>query len=212
MPIDRSVSSMIAFIGRLAPAMNARIPANTAAREFSGELMTTDRAYTDEDVKAFIARASELADRSRDALTGDDLKRIGSDLGFSDAIVQGALAALERDRALRAARRTRAVRSIAAFVAIDVVTFGGLFAHSSVLEGDAHVARAAIVTAVDRQLEVEKRFTTDTREGQAEIAGALNRITIARRAYDEAALAYNDSIGRTLFMRETLPPSSEIAQ
>lgn len=178
----------------------------------------SQREYGDADVKQFIEKASSIAHRSADALGADDMKRIGTDLGFSDAVVAAALQALERDRARStadaeraAALKKRNLKLVAAFVAFDVVALGGgLYGHGASLKSEAEVHRAAIVSALDRQREVEKRFSTGTREGDAEIAGALNRVTVARKRYDEAAVAYNGSIARALFMREPLPPSSEV--
>lgn len=46
---------------------------------------------------------------------------------------------------------------------------------------------------------------------RAVVVTALNRVSIARRRYDEAALAYNkESIARGLIMRERLQASSEV--
>jgi hypothetical protein len=177
----------------------------------------SQREYGDDDVKKFIEKASSIAHRSADALSADDLKKIGTDLGFSDAVVSGALQALERDRVRsardeerRAALKKRNTKLVMAFVAFDVVALAGLYGHGASLKSDAEVHRAAIVTALDRQREVEKRFAPGTRESDAEIAGSLNRVSIARKRYDEAAIAYNESIARALFMRERLPPSSEV--
>ncbi|PKN57412.1 MAG: hypothetical protein CVU56_11155 [Deltaproteobacteria bacterium HGW-Deltaproteobacteria-14] len=152
-----------------------------------------------EDVDDVIGVASELQAVDAERLSVEELTEVARDLDIPQQYVGPAVAELRRRRAaaLAAAAARSRRRLLWTWGALGMVALLGVF---SVVDcgavSDAHHAvlqqRAQVVNVMDRQRAT--RATFDVASGEqaaAELAGAENRVRIARRDYDAAATAYN---------------------
>lgn len=180
-----------------------------------------------EDVDDIIGVAAEMSDLDAERLSVEDLSAIAKDLDIPEHYVVPAVAELARrrqamliDEARRKKRTLIMVWSAVTVVALLLVwaltgnaKLGGLVAH-------AEAQRAQVVNVVERQAATQATWGTapESPERRAELAGAENRVRIARRQYDEAAAAYNaaamsfpGSLWAGLFGHpDRMPLSSEI--
>lgn len=155
-----------------------------------------------EDVDDIIGVAAELQAVDAERLSVEELGEVARDLDIPEQYVGPAVDELRRRRAaalVTAAARGRR-RLLWIWGALGVVALLGIF---SIVDcgavSDAHHAvlqqRAQVVNVVDRQRTT--RATFDAASGEqaaAELAGAENRVRIARRDYDAAATAYNQRV------------------
>jgi len=156
------------------------------------------------EVGAIIARAAELKQASEDQLTPEQVREVAAELGIEGAFVDAAVNDLRRrqeqkhkdDEARLVAAKARRKKMLTGVVVFDLV----LVAVGGVAYGAANdavatlsAAEATVNGAVVRQKETEALFLAKKgeREADAELAGAQNRIAIAKKAYDAAAVAYN---------------------
>lgn len=189
---------------------------------------------SDDEVDDIIGIASDIAeeDRQRQAqLDVGDVVQIGEELGLDGHHVEQAVDELrdrqQRDAEDNARRRKQikkylTVTAVAVGVVFALLLLMGLMGRSSLRELSAEVdkKRAQLQNVVERQQKVDARYANmpSTPEHDAEIDGALNRVSIERRRYDEAATRYNTeagsltgSLAATFFgMPETVPPSAEV--
>jgi hypothetical protein len=162
-----------------------------------------DDHIDDEDVDDVIEIASEIAEREnkeKARMSVDDVVDIGEQLGLEADDVEEAVGTL-RDReardAARAARRKKWIRyagGAAAALAVSLM-FMGLIGRGRLnsARDDVDKARAQVRNVIERQANVEARLADQpaSRDKDAELAGAENRIAIEKRRYDEAASKYN---------------------
>lgn len=180
-----------------------------------------------EDVDDIIGVAAEMSDLDAERLSVEDLSAIAKDLDIPERYVLPAVAELARrrqamlmDEARRKKRTLIIVWSAVTAVALLMVwaltgnaKLGGLVAY-------AEAQRAQVVNVIERQAATHSTWgpAPESPERRAELAGAENRVRIARRQYDEAAAAYNaaatsfpGSLWAGLFGHpDRMPLSSEI--
>jgi len=152
------------------------------------------------DVDDIIGVASELQAVDAERLSVEELAEVARDLEIPEAYVGPAVIELRRRRsaALVAAaeRRRRRGRWVWGVLAVLVLLAGGAAVDCDAV-GDAHHAvlreRAQVVNVVERQRATATTFgaAAGSEQAAAELAGAENRVRIARRDYDVAATAYN---------------------
>ena len=154
------------------------------------------------DVDDIIGVAAELQAVDAERLSVEELGEVARDLDIPEEYVGPAVAELRRRRAAAlvaaAARRRRRLAWIAGALAVTALL--GIFslvdcgavsdAHHTVLR-----QRAQVVNVMDRQRATRATFAAASGEpAAAELAGAENRVRIARRDYDAAATAYNQRV------------------
>ena len=138
------------------------------------------------------ARAQELSLR--------DLQEVARDLGIDPEHVDNAVAELDRRRreeAQQQAQRKKQLQVAAAIVAgaalLLLVGMGIDRARLSSAHADAMQQRSQVANVVERHRITAEYFADgdDSLERSAELQGALNRVSIETRRYDEAASQYN---------------------
>lgn len=180
-----------------------------------------------EDVDDIIGVAAEMSDLDAERLSVEDLSAIAKDLDIPERYIVPAVAELSRRRQAmlmeEARRRKRTL--ILVWSAVTVVALLLVWAFTGnaklgALVAHAEAQRAQVVNVVERQAATQSTWgpAPESPERRAELAGAENRVRIARRQYDEAAAAYNaavfsfpSSLWAGLFGHpDRLPLSSEI--
>lgn len=160
------------------------------------------------DLDDVIELATRRAEARQDELSRAELERIAAELDISPAEVEAAVSELKRRRAaekaaagarlagdtLRRKRLTRiglAVGGVVLLLALwTPFSLGGKLS-------EVERRRSQVHNVVERQAAVQARLgdRAPTREIDAELAGAENRVRIEQRHYDEAAAAYNRAAG-----------------
>lgn len=155
---------------------------------------------TTPDVGSVIARAAELKQQSEDTLTPQQLRDVAAELGIEPGFVDDAVKDLKRrqeaNKQALAERKARNKKLIGAFIAFDIaiVVVLALSVQTARAEySNVSAAQAAVTTSLQRQTETQRLFggRTGEREADAELAGALNRVAIAKQRYDAAATSWN---------------------
>ncbi len=157
-----------------------------------------------EDVDDVVGIASELEREAEGRLDVGEMEAIAEELRIDPKYVEPAIARLERERAearaaserARVRRRALGARALVAFGAlVALFAFGAAWTRASLGAAFAEVerTRAQVESVRARQAETEALFgdREPSRGRDAELVGALNRVGIERRRYDEAAAAYN---------------------
>jgi hypothetical protein len=167
-----------------------------------------DRARTKSisagDVDDVVGLATALEEEASQRVDVEDMKAIAAELRIDPKYVEPAIARLAQERAqaletearTRAARRRLAKRVVAAVAALAVlVAVGAGWTRASLGAAWAEVerARAQVESVRARRSGVEAlyRDREASRDRDAELLGAMNRIGVERRRYDAAAAAYN---------------------
>lgn len=143
-----------------------------------------------------------------------DIIASGAEVGISPDAIREGIAQAKVERGAKASNRMAAeerwkdrarvfVMVLVAGVAIAAFLHGSLSARFD----DVEAARARVHEAVQRQAEV-RAVTQDP----AELLGAENRVSIARRRYDTAASSYNSWLAPRLGLLAHVPYSNEIRQ
>jgi len=152
------------------------------------------------DVGSVIARAAELKQVSDDAVTPELLRKVAAELGIEPQFVDAAVADLEQRRttqeAARVARRKLRMRVAAAFgtvVALLLATSAAAYSSATSAWAELERHRSGVAQAMARQHEVTALYGSRAGEpdADAELTGALNRVHIAQRRYDDAASLWN---------------------
>lgn len=189
------------------------------------------RTISQDQVDDVIGVAAELAERDARQVALDDVKKVGRELGLSPEHVEEAVGELRRREATETVRRTAEARKRrlaltvgGAAVGLVVLTVGlaALGARSDLQSAYEAVERqeAQVNTVRARQAEVQALFAgrTPTQGADDELVGALNRVAVERKRYDEAAAAYNARVGgfpaslwaRLFGFPGEVPPSSQV--
>lgn len=177
------------------------------------------------DAEQVLGTAIDATLRREDHLTVDELKAVGAEVGVPGVAIDEALGALSAQRAaerqadeIRRARRRGALVTavkvalalvaactvalavaLVAAVCVSVSTTRALEADMArVAEQGAHVREARA-----RQVRVQALapFLAPGSARDAELLGAQNRVSVARRRYDAAVAAYNRDSRRWLPFR-----------
>lgn len=182
----------------------------------------SDKTLTEEDAMAVVYEAVKRDTLRGPRLTAKEIEDRAAELGISQEIVREILA--ERDRqaeaeleraSARAARREalkaritnalRAVLFMGALVALAwAVLVGITWGRLAERFGFAETAEERVYAALGRQQTViaQARGFSDPPNRDAEIAGAANRVVVAREVYDRQAAEYNSLaasiLGRTV--------------
>jgi len=155
-----------------------------------------------EDVDDIIGVAAELQAVDSERLSVEELHEVARDLDIPEQYVGPAITELRRRRAaaLAAAATRRRRHRLWTWGALAAVAVLGLFSFLDCgAVSDAHHAvlqrRAQVVNVMDRQRATRATFGAAAGEqAAAELAGAENRVRIARRDYDASATAYNQRV------------------
>lgn len=159
----------------------------------------------DEDVDDVIEIATDIAEREQKEkarMTVDDVVDIGEQLGIEKDDVEEAVDELRLREAREAQRKMRRRKyltyasGVAAALALSLI-FMGLIGRSKLHSVRAEVdqQRAQVRLVIDRQANVVARLADQpaSRDKDAELAGAENRVAIEKRRYDQAAARYNNA-------------------
>ena len=182
-----------------------------------------------DDVDDLIALATRLMQKEEapDSLTPEDVRRIGSELDIPERFVDEALATLgarrhEAQLARAAARRRRVAWGVAALALLGVGAVGAGSVHNGLQAQRAAAAgqQAQVRNVLQRRERVRERLAgaAPSRERDAELAGADNRISVEQRRYDTLASEYNAHaaafpavlVVRALGLPRALPLSTEV--
>lgn len=157
-----------------------------------------DLTYGDVDKLIEIAARKEQAASERlDLVT---LKEIADDLGIAPEHVETAVSKLEqrrRDKALRLKKRHQRLKKIAIGSGAALVVISGFaWMDQTRLRSDLSEARqqqSQVANVVERHQTTAEYFADrpDSTDRSAELQGALNRVSVETRRYDEAASQYN---------------------
>ena len=168
-------------------------------------LMSDDKQIDQEDVDDVIEIATDIAKREEaeaSKLDVDDVVDIGRQLGLAEDHVEQAVEELEdREEAEVAAAKARSrTFKIAAAIAggVFVLLFIWALSGRGALKDELATVkkkRAQVVRVVERQAQVAAQWEGrgDSRDKDAELSGARNRVNIEAKRYDETAAAYNDT-------------------
>lgn len=195
--------------------------------EQSGASDDIELDVTYDDVDEIIGIAARQKQQAAERLDRSDLQEVADDLGIASEHVDTALEELERRRKeeVRREKRRRELKvkaGIGAGAVAGLVVVVGAFDVAQ-LRGDLNDARqqrSQVANVVDRLEQTEEYFADrDDDEARApELQGALNRVSVETRRYDEAATDYNRrasgmraGLWTTLFgLPAELPLSDEI--
>lgn len=178
--------------------------------------------HTAPDVGAVIARAAELKQQSEDTLTPQQLRDVAAELGIEPRFVDDAVKDLARRQAARqrlaVQNKARTKRLIGAFVAFDIALVVVLALSAQAAKSawaEVAATQAALSSSLQRQQETQQLFGArqGERDADAELAGANNRVAIAKQRHDAAAAGWNAknvfvSVGATL---AGLPDRAELS-
>ncbi len=180
-----------------------------------------------DDIDEIIEIAARKKHAAAELLRLEDVREVGNELGISDEHVEDAIAELERRRKKEAEqekKRRDLLKKCAAGVAGGAVLIGGIAMLSSQQLrsdlNDARQQRSQVANVVDRHEQTAQYFADrdDSLDRSAELQGALNRVSVETRRYDEAASRYNGratgfpaTLWTSLFgLPDELPLSDEI--
>ena len=186
-----------------------------------------DADLTYDDVDDVIEIAARKKQAAADRLSLEDLQEVADELAIAPEHVEDAVRELERRREeqdqLEEQRRQLFRKAAIAVGAVVLVVAGLMVYGQSRLRGDLNEARqqqSQVANVVDRHRTTEEYFADrdDSADRSAELQGALNRVSVETRRYDEAATEYNararsfpSSIWVRLFgFPDELPMSDEI--
>lgn len=154
-----------------------------------------DPTLSREEASDALDRAGKIEVETEERLRVEDVVEAGAEVGISpESVRKGINQAIREQKAKAAARASLVARAKAfarGFVSMLVgIIFIGLLLRATLEDrfNDVVDARTRVHEAIQRQAEV-RSMTRD----EAELLGAENRISIARRRYDRAARAYNNN-------------------
>ncbi|MCA9580412.1 MAG: hypothetical protein KC416_01380 [Myxococcales bacterium] len=169
-------------------------------KQLKPEADRIDSEYVDD----VIGEASILADRDRDQVDVEEVVDIGEELGLEERHVKDAVQSVrlrvaeEAEEKKREAVRWSRRRRVAAVVGVALAIMAGISAATTRgtlrdLRAEVVRSRAQVHTVLARQSAVEQRYAGKelTADAEAELAGALNRVSVETRRYDRAVTDYN---------------------
>lgn len=157
-----------------------------------------DLQYDDIDDVIEIAARKKRAAAER--LQLEDLRDVAGDLGIDDEFVEEAVVELERRRERKARqneRRREQIRMALVGAAVFLVVLAGFAMLSRHQLGsdlnDVRQQRVQVANAIDRQHETQEYWADREHSSgrDAELQGAVNRVSVETRRYDESASRYN---------------------
>ena len=192
--------------------------------------LTKTRDETDiryDDVDEIIEIAARKKHAAAEMLRLDDIREVANELGIDDEHVEDAVIELERRREREAQkkeeRRALIKKGVAGVAGAAIVVTGMAWIGSHQLRSDltdARQQRSQVANVVDRHEQTAEYFADreDSIDRSAELQGALNRVSVETRRYDEAASRYNrraegfpSSLWTSIFdLPDELPLSDEI--
>lgn len=159
-----------------------------------------DLDVTYENVDEIIGIAERKKQAAAERIGRDDLEEVAEELGIDAEYVDAALRELQKQRARRnneKRERARWHRNVAIGAVVTVCAVASVVVYDTVrLQNhlnELHQQRAQVDNVVDR-LDQTHQYFANRGEDPArspELQGALNRVTVETRRYDEAASRYN---------------------